>query len=252
MQMRLTLSVLAALLSLVLTATAQVYSPSASEGGRIAGHVVTSYARLVAYATVMLGRINDDGLRVQTWYTGTDHTGAFLFKHLPPGRYRLAASGWGYTSRFADRGTFASPPRFDTGPEVDLGPHAHADLNVVLRPATAISGRVILSDGRGVSDVQVVVAHRTEDGVTLLPETITSSEYDGYYRIEGLPPGEFLVAALPRNAPPDLDWTWYPDVADPEFATSVVLLEEMEAKQVDISLEPAPEFSPFFRPRAGR
>ena len=252
MQMRLTLSVLAALLSLVLTATAQVYSPSASEGGRIAGHVVTSYARLVAYAAVMLGRINDDGLRVQTWYTGTDHTGAFLFKHLPPGRYRLAASGWGYTSRFADRGTFASPPRFDTGPEVDLGPHAHADLNVVLRPTAAISGRVIWPVGRGVPDVQVVVAHRSVEGATLLPETTTSSEYDGYYRISGLPPGEYLVAALPQGAPPALDWMWYPDVADPALATSVFLLEDIDAKGIDIGLLPAPEFSPFFLPRAGR
>jgi hypothetical protein len=250
--MRLALSVLAALLCLVIAPTAQVYSPSRIEGGRIAGHVVTSYARLVVLATVVLSRINQEGLRVQTWSTTTDYEGAFAFEQLEEGRYRLAAYGWGYTSRRIGAGSLEFTPRFDTGPEVDLGPGAHADLEVVLRPTAAISGRVILPDGRGVPDVQVVVAHRSEDGATLLPETTTSSEYDGYYRIEGLPPGEFLVAALPRDAPPDLDWTWYPDVTDPELATSVVLLEEIDAEQVDISLEPAPEFSPFFRPRAGR
>jgi hypothetical protein len=250
--MRLALSVLAALLLVVITPTAQVFSPSPFEGGRIAGRVVTSYARLVVQATVTLSRINRDGLRVQTWFATTDYEGAFVFNHLEPGRYRLAAYGWGYTSRRIGAGSFEFTPRFDTGPEVDLGPGAHADLDVVLHPTAAISGRVILSDGRGVPDVQVVVAHRSQDGVTLLPETTTASEYDGYYRIDGLPPGEFLVAALPRDAPPDLDWTWYPDVSDPELATSVVLLEEMDAEQVDISLEPAPEFSPFFRPRAGR
>jgi hypothetical protein len=250
--MRLALSVLAVLLVVVGTPTAQVFSPSPFEGGRIAGHVVTSYARLVVQATVMLSRLNRDGLRVQTWSATTDYGGAFVFDHLEEGRYRLAAYGWGYTSRRIGAGSLEFTPRFDTGPELDLGPGAHAYVDVVLRPATAISGRVILADGRGVPDVQVMVAHRSQDGVTLLPETTTSSEYDGHYRIEGLPPGEFLVAALPRDAPPDVDWTWYPDVTDPELATSVVLLEETEAEHVDISLEPAPQFSPFFRPRAGR
>jgi hypothetical protein len=250
--MRLALSILAALLCLVITPTAQVYSPSRIEGGRIAGHVVTSYGSLVVYATVTLSRINRDGLRVQTRVTTTDYEGAFVFDHLEEGRYRLAAYGLGYTSRFMNAGILASPPHFDTGPEIDLGRHAHADLNVVLRPTAAISGRIILSDGRVVPDVQVLVAHRSEEGATLLPETTTSSQYDGYYRIEGLPPGEYLVAAIPRGAPSDVDWTWYPDVSDPELATSVVLLEEIDAEQVDISLEPAPDSSPFFLPRAGR
>jgi hypothetical protein len=250
--MRLAIAVLAALLSVVITTTAQVYSPSAIEDGRIAGHVVTSYAKLVPYASVMLGRINHDGLRVQTWFTGTDHEGAFVFKHLREGRYRLAAWRWGYTSRRVGAGSLEFTPRFDTGPEVDLGPGAHADLDVVLRQTAAISGRVILPDGRGFPDVQVLVAHRTADGATLLPETITSSGYDGRYRIAGLPPGEFLVAALPRGAPPDLDWTWYPDVADAALATGVALLEDIDAKHIDIALPPAPEFSPFFLPRAGR
>ena len=250
--MRLALTVLAALLALAITTTAQVYSPSRFDGGRIAGHVTTSYAELVPFATVMLGRINHDGLRVETWTTITDHEGAFVFKHLEEGRYRLAAWGWGYTSRRIGAGSLEFTPRFDTGPEVDLGPGAHADLDVVLRPTAAISGRIILADGRGVRDVQVVVGHRTEDGVTLLPETVTSSGYDGRYRITGLPPGEFLVAALPRNAPPDLDWTWYPDVADAESAVSVFLLENVDATHIDIALPPAPQFSPFFLPRVSR
>ncbi len=250
--MRLALSVLAALLSVAITTTAQVYSPSAFERGRIAGYVITSYTKLVPYAEVTLGRINHDGLRVETWFTRTNHKGAFVFKHLEEGRYRLSASSWGYTSRRIGAGSVEFTPRFDTGPEVDLGPGAHADLDVVLRPAAAISGRIVLADGRGVADVQVVVGHRTTDGATLLPETMTSSEYDGYYRIAGLPPGEFLVAALPRGAPPDLDWTWYPDAADAEVAASVVLLEDIDAKHIDIALPPAPQFSPFFLPRAGR
>jgi hypothetical protein len=250
--MRLALSVLAALLSLAITATAQIYSPSSFDSGRITGHVVTSYARLVAHTTVMLARINDDGLRVETWFTGSDHDGAFVFKHLEEGRYRLAAWKWGYTSRRIGAGSIEYTPRFDTGPEVDLGRGAHADLNVVLRRTAAISGRIILPDGRGVADVQVAVGHRTQDGATLLPETITSSGYDGRYRIEDLPPGEFLLAALPRDAPPDLDWTWYPDASDVGFAGSVLLLEDVDATHVDIALPPVPEFSPFLLPRVSR
>jgi hypothetical protein len=250
--MRLVLSVLATLLSLAITTTAQIYSPASYDGGRIAGHVTTSYAELVPFATVMLGRINHNGLRVETWSTITDHEGAFVFKHLEEGRYRLAAWGWGYTSRRIGAGSLEFTPRFDTGPEVDLGRGAHADLDVVLRPTASISGRIILPDGRGVPDVQVAVGHRTEDGATLLPETITTSGYGGWYRIEDLPPGEFLLAALPRNAPPDLDWTWYPDVTDAELAGSVLLLEDVDAKHIDIALPPAPEFSPFFLPRVSR
>jgi len=266
--MRLTRAVVAALLS-VTAVNAQVQSPTEADRGRIAGHVVTAYAELVSDATVTLGRIDDQGLRIQTTRTRTDGTGAFSFARLPEGRYVLEASKPGYTSRQLAGTDTASTATFDVGPAVDLVEDAQVlDVQVVLRRTARIAGRVIHPDGRAAPEIQVVVAQRSSTGGTPLPETITSSRFDGRYEITGLPPGEFLVVAMPGtrrtgiagndsppfaagvratvegNRPlPDQRWAWYPSVADANAATGVTVLEGVDADGIDIWLLPAQRFN---------
>jgi len=266
--MRLTLIVVAALL-FVTTVNAQVQSPIDADRGRIAGHVVTAYAELVSNAAVTLGRINDDGLRIQTITTRTDGTGAFSFAQLPEGRYRLEASKPGYTSRQLAGADTASTATFDVGTRVDLVEDAQVlDVQVVLHRTARIAGRVIHPDGSAAPGIQVIVAQRSSNGGTPLPETITSSRFDGRYEISGLPPGEFLVVAMPGtrrtgiagddsasfaagvratlegNPPlPDQKWAWYPSVADARVATGVTVFEGDDADNIDIWLLPAQRFN---------
>ena len=101
-------------------------------------------------------------------------------------------------------------------------------------------------------------------GHVLLAETRTTTEWDGRYRITGLPPGEYLVVVLPgasadparvranaeRRAPesssatrPFFDATLYPGVTSLESARTVTVFEGIAADGIDVWLTPAQRFS---------
>ena len=258
--MRLTVTFVAALL-LAVPADAQVQSPD--DAGRIAGHVVSAYAELMAGVTVTLGGRNDQGagLRVQTT---TDSRGAFSFEQLPPGRYRVIASRQGYTGRQAD--PQAEPGEFfEAGPAVDLTEGAQVlDVQVVLHRTASIAGRVIRPDGSAAADVRVQAAVRAATGFRPLIEAQTTSQFDGRYEITGLPPGDYLVGAMnvamPTRQTFDVrettreernkavataatgHWSWYPGVSDSEPGNTVTVLEGVNAEGIDIWLTPSQRF----------
>jgi hypothetical protein len=258
--MRLTLPAVAAFLS-VIPVAAQAQSPSA-EAGRITGHVVTGYAELVADATVSLAGVNDRRGSLPTRTTRTDSTGSFSFAGLPAGSYRLSATKPGYTSRQIADGDVMTAT-FEVGPSVDLAADAHADVQVVVRRTARIAGRVIRPDGSAAPDTEVGVASPSHPLPRL--DAITTSQYDGRYEIAGLPPGEYVVLANPgmRRASSSVDsvsfqsgvrasatqdspadrLTWYPGVVSPARASSVTVLEGIDAEGIDIWLTPAQRFN---------
>jgi carboxypeptidase family protein len=264
LHMRLTAAVVVALLS-VSAAAAQVRSPADVDSGRIAGHVVTAYAEIVADATVTLARVNELGPELRARTTRTDRNGAFSFTELPEGRYRVVASKQGYTSRqFPDADERTS---FNAGPVVDLAADSQAlDVQVVLHQAASIAGRIIRPDGSAASSVQVQLAVRTSygSGRQVLFEARATSQFDGRYEIRDLPPGEYLVGALsvamPTRQPVDAaettqeernraveaartaNWSWYPGVPDSEPGTAVTVFEGVNAEGIDIWLTPAQRF----------
>jgi hypothetical protein len=240
--MRLTLAVGIVLLSAV-TATAQVQSPADVENGRIAGYLVTISGELVADATVSLGVLDEQGLRIQSLTTRSDGSGAFSFSELPEGRYRILASRPGYTSR-QPADAMGSGAAFDGGPTVDLEQDAQVNVQVMLRRTAGIAGRIIRSDGSAGAGVPVQLAVRSRRGPLPLFETQVTSQWDGRYEITGLPPGEYLVAA--RNdvtAASTSHMTWYPGVDNSEPGTPVTLFEGINAEGIDIWLTPARRFA---------
>ena len=260
LHMRLTAAVVVALLS-VSAAAAQVRSPADADSGRIAGHVVTTYAEIVADATVTLARANDQGAAFPRRTMKTDASGAFSFGELPEGRYRVLASKPGFTSRQLP-GPDEVTMSFNDGSVVDLGVGAQAlDVQVTLRRAASIAGRVIRPDGSAAPNVQVQAALQTRGRQSLL-EATAKTQFDGRYEIAGLPPGEYLVGAMsvPTRQPFDAakttpeernravtslasaHWSWYPGVPDSEPGTVVTVLEGVNAEGIDIWLTPAQRF----------
>ena len=98
----------------------------------------------------------------------------------------------------------------------------------------------------------------------ILQETRTVAQWDGRYRITGLPPGEYLVVAFPaassdpnrlranaeRRAPesssatrPFFDPTFYPGVTTVGAAESVTVFEGIPADGIDLWLEPGERYS---------
>ena len=125
----------------------------------------------------------------------SDRQGAFTFEGLPAGRYRLSASKSGYTNR---QPLQASAERFDTGRELTLrDPSTRRISRSPSIAESSIAGRVAEPDGIPAPDVQVFAAVRRVTGHFVLQETRTVAEWDGRYRLTGLPPGEYLVVILP-------------------------------------------------------
>ena len=262
--MRLTLAIVAALLVAV-PANAQVQSPG--DTGRIAGHVVGSYAELMPGVTVTLRGRNDQGVGVPIRTIKTDSSGAFSFEQLPPGRYRVTASRQGYTDRQLPTGQAQiGAPRFEAGTVVDVSEGGQElDIQVVMHRAASIAGRIIRPDGSAAPDVRVQAAVRLGLERQPLLEAQTTTQFDGRYEITGLPPAEYLVGAMNVATPTwrtfdaaqttreERDrvvaaaasghWSWYPGVPDTEPGNAVTVLEGVNAEGIDIWLTPSQRFN---------
>src|SRR5688572_9701075 len=184
---------LAALLFIAQPGAPQSPDPQQTGVGRVSGRVATPSAELVADAAVTLVGGPPPG-RVLT--ARTDERGEFAFTGLAGGEYVLSAAKPGYTIREIDeRGILRSPFTFNLADA-----EQSAGLELTMRRAGSIAGRVVQPDGTPAAGVQVLVGLRDDDRLTLLHEDRTFSEWDGRYEIIGLPPGEFLVVVMP--APP--------------------------------------------------
>lgn len=253
------------------TATQQAPVASQDVSGSVSGHVVSNYGGIVADATVTLSRVETGGTQIDPLITKSDRQGSFRFERIAPGRYRLAGSKPGYTNRsvvltgtIGSTGRTASA-RIDSGVELTVGSgQGIADRDVSLRRAGSIAGRVAEPDGIPAPDVHVFAAIRREFGYTVLPETRTTSAWDGRYEITDLPAGNYLVVAQPipsgdpsgrladaeRRAPeapvssrPSFAPTLYPGVTDVERAIAVALLEGVAVEGIDVWLTPPQRFA---------
>ena len=149
--------------------------------------------------------------------------GTFAFSQVPPGRYRLsvqAASGWTpLSASVGDRDVLDVP--FEVTADADI-----SDMSVTLTSApTQISGLVTDALGRPSPEYSVVVfpadpqlrnnAPRRHSGLVKIAT-------DGRFRVEGLPPGDYLLAVI-------VD-------ADPQQLQDRAFLEQVAAGAIAIHL----------------
>ena len=253
---------LLALVAALLLPAAAAAQPAATATYRITGHVATADAGLLADATVVLTRAtpapspecasdadapgcgsaapNGPG----QWTVRSGARGAFAFDALSPGRYRLRATRAGYTGReMTPQGIFRN------GLDVILDRDA-TGIELLLRRSAAIAGRIVLPDGSAAAGVQVALAVEGVPAPVYVPDTLTTSEWDGRYEIDGLPPGEYRVLAMPRaraadargaGIPAGLEFTAYPGVPAREGGGAVRVFEGVPVEAIDIWLTPAPQ-----------
>jgi RNA polymerase sigma factor (sigma-70 family) len=164
---------------------------------RISGHVIERGGGPVRGATV---RLQSDALiKPESRVTTADVEGAFLFRNLSPGSFRLSAR---------------------SGALVGVAPHkvtvalAGAATNVVieLSRGLAIAGRVVDAVGKPVPGARVRL---DEDAASSL------SGSDGRYRLEGVSPGHHTVTGEATNHSP---------------ARATVALDRADAEAVDLTL----------------
>lgn len=171
----------------------------------------------------------------------TDSQGAFEFTALPSGTYRLQASAGPYSGAYLGMAYGAKKPNgpgmSDPGTPIQLGDGERFDKAVVALPKGAvITGRVADDNGDPMARVQVYTMYLAP-GSTRPQRMGAGGQTDdlGQFRLFGLVPGEYIVAAEARgntfvqpNAPPETEeekigfmTTYFPGTPDEGSAQRV-------------------------------
>jgi hypothetical protein len=163
----------------------------------IVGHVMTPDSRTPVRGADVVAT-NERGGRISTI---TDENGVYRLDRLAEGDWHVTASKGGYvTWQFGQRRPFQSPP------PISLVRGQQFIADVTLTRAAAISGRIYDTAGDSAAGLQVrVYRSRMEQGARRLKAVGAADLTDdtGAFRVYGLPPGEYYVAASLRVAPLD-------------------------------------------------
>ena len=164
--------------------------------GSISGIVIADDAdrRPLRRARVYLNNAEQEIART----TISDDAGRFAFAGLPNGRYLIGAAKDGYvTTNYG-----ASRPGGPGAPLAIGNTAARADLTLALLRGAVITGTLLDPEGQPIPGVSMRALRSgyTENGERrLMPVTTTMASHitddRGVYRIYGLPPGEYAIAA---------------------------------------------------------
>jgi hypothetical protein len=171
--------------------------------------------------------------------TMSDREGSFEFRDLAPGRYTISVQRKGYA------GPFMGAP--DPSVSVVAANGQTAEAVVSMTPTGVIRGRVRDAAGEFPSNVAVdaiEIAYR--NGLPFLV-SISSRRTDdrGEYRLFGLPPGDYYVAATPRPQSPiallngagHSAKTFFPNAVDIMRATRITIHGGEDVPNIDIGIQ---------------
>jgi hypothetical protein len=128
----------------------------------------------------------------------TDSLGRFAFANLPAGRFTLSASKPGHVNvSYGQRRPGAGRP----GTPIQLEDGQKVEVQLQMPRGGVITGVLLDEQGEAIPGTQVrVLRYAMQSGVRTLQMAGSGSTDDrGIYRIYGLQPGEYVVAATPRN-----------------------------------------------------
>jgi protocatechuate 3,4-dioxygenase beta subunit len=166
----------------------------------------------------------------------TDEKGHFEFSKLAPGPYFIRASR---------AGLMLKSHHWQEGVLVTLEAGKNQTLDLLMLPTAVIAGQVLNEDGEPMQHVPVMVMRYiyTTTGRQLVQADSASSDDEGRFRLFGLQPGHYLVAASPMEGANGMmafvggsssadsskqnqsvyTTTYYPNERSPERATPIVV-----------------------------
>ena len=146
--------------------------------GAVKGSVTDDVGRPVAHATVSICLLGPDDRSVrESFRTGSGEDGRFLKDALPPGRYRVIVS----------HGDHLGPQQ----EEIEVAPERTTEVNVLMKRACRIAGRVTDQEGEPVSGARIYVV--AEGGATALYRFGATSDKNGAFVVRGLKPGSYGI-----------------------------------------------------------
>jgi protocatechuate 3,4-dioxygenase beta subunit len=193
-------------------------------------------------ATVQLTPL-DTGL--QPYSAPTESNGRFTIRDVLPGRYSIFASGDGYSQEAPQKGK-----RNNQMSILDLTPGKYVNgIGFRLLPPGAITGTVYDEDGDPVIRAQVRALRVVGSGTHRQVGEAGSAQTNdlGQYRIWGLEPGKYLVAAAYQSLQSNLNQqtdevylpTFHPSTPDTSQAGIVEVEPDAENSGNDIDLRQA-------------
>jgi uncharacterized protein (DUF2141 family) len=195
--MRSVLALLVALAS-VASATAQQRdrpaAPAPPAGtGLISGVLTTAAGSTTPVRRAIVSLISGDGLTGRS--VVTDDQGAFVFRALPPGRYTLTAQK---AAHLKNNYGAKRPGRPGSSIVLTAGQQL-TGLNFSLPPGGVIAGTLRLESGEPMPNTQVLAIpiEQATTGGRYTGNVEFVSDDQGAFRIYGLTPGTYLLAALP-------------------------------------------------------
>ena len=172
----------------------------------------------------------------------TGAMGEFRLVDLPAATYSLHATALGYVGR-----QYGQRHPMETGVPIDLAAgETRANIDVALQRSGAITGRVTTQNGEPLAFAAVEALRPEIDNSlrVLLPVGRAESDRRGEFRLEGLPPGHYYVAAIgPADAGAGdpagrMPWaqTFFPGVSSPATAGRIRLSPGDVRTDVDFPL----------------
>jgi 5-hydroxyisourate hydrolase-like protein (transthyretin family) len=236
--------------ALILLALMQPQAPGAVQG------IVLKYGSGEPISGARVELIRTDGKTPQSYSSVTAPDGTFTIQNARPGEYRIAASRTGYLRReFGQRSWDGS------GLVLSLdGNHMFQNLNIELRPAAAIAGRVTDREGDPVVGAEVramVTAYRNGQRILRAVQSTITNDL-GEYRLFGLPAGQYYISAAsnagdipfniliaspsptapPFSTPGPRAAIYYPSTQDSRTATPIDLTSGGDFGGVNITITP--------------
>jgi hypothetical protein len=229
-----------ALTGALLAAQARDTRPPQSDGpSTLAGRVVAAATlQPIRMAHVVLIGTATGTRRL----TATDDDGRYQFSNLPADQYRVGVSRPPFLAHLVGtRGPGI------TGPPIDVAAGAVVTApEVQLIRGGAIEGTVYSADGRPQAGVNVAaVGVRLVAGVRVLraiSHGLAITDLQGRFRLHGLTPGAYLVAATPRRISPE-GIRLNDDVVDRAMRGEITV-PTMEEVMTLVPQAPGPMFAP--------
>jgi len=163
----------------------------------------------------------------------TDAKGEYRITNVPPGNYDVSPSAAAYVVEGVSNGVRTLI--VNEGGTIE-------NLDFSLIRGGVITGRVVDSDGRPVIEEEVYLSPDGPSYGSPLPAAITDDR--GIYRIFGLRPGKYKVAAGKNDVGPSstgpprgavYSRTYYPGATDPAQATVIQISNGSETTNIDIT-----------------
>jgi hypothetical protein len=178
----------------------------------------------------------------------TSSEGTFAFRNLAPGRYQIRAQRDGYFGTPLPGAAAIVPPTIVNTNATVVAGQPTAPVSITMLRGAIVSGRVRDPNGQPLQTSQITAFQINYQNGRKVLQQVNSKQTDdrGEFRLYWLPPGDYLIGAVPRRpiataAPSPLDSyarTYFPNSVEARSATVVHAGEGAELSGIDVLVRP--------------